>query len=39
MNPQQVQPRGLVAAVAQSGYGVISDQLDFAITGMTAPRA
>ncbi|MEO7910132.1 MAG: heavy metal translocating P-type ATPase, partial [Roseiflexaceae bacterium] len=34
-NPQQIQPRDLVAAVEQSGYGVISDQLDFAVTGMT----
>src|SRR5215210_6482272 len=34
-DPQQVQPRDLVAAVERSGYGVISDQLDFAVTGMT----
>jgi P-type Cu+ transporter len=34
-DPQQVQPRDLVAAVEQSGYGVISDQIDFAVTGMT----
>ncbi len=34
-DPQQVQPRDLVAAVEQSGYGVVSDQLDFAVTGMT----
>jgi P-type Cu+ transporter len=34
-DPQQVQPRDLVAAVERSGYGVISDQLEFAVTGMT----
>ena len=34
-DPQQVQPRDLVAAVERSGDGVISDQIDFAVTGMT----
>ena len=32
-DPQQVQPHDLVAAVERSGYGVISDQIDFAVTG------
>ncbi len=34
-NPQQVQPQELVAAVENSGYGVISDQVEFPVTGMT----
>ena len=34
-DPQQVQPHDLVAAVERTGYGVISDQLDFPVTGMT----
>src|SRR5829696_3282634 len=34
-DPQQIQPHDLVAAVERSGYGVISDQIDFAVTGMT----
>jgi Cu+-exporting ATPase len=34
-NPQQVQPHQLVAAVEKSGYGVISDQIELPITGMT----
>ena len=34
-DPQQVQPQGLVAAVENSGYGVISDQVEFPVTGMT----
>ncbi len=34
-DPQQLQPRDLVAAIERSGYGVISDQIDFAVTGMT----
>ncbi|HMQ29972.1 MAG TPA: heavy metal translocating P-type ATPase [Chloroflexaceae bacterium] len=34
-DPQQVQPQQLVAAVEQSGYGVISEQLELPITGMT----
>src|SRR3712207_2095063 len=34
-DPQQVQPRDLVAAVEKSGYGVISDQIEFPVTGMT----
>ena len=34
-DPQQVQPHDLVAAVERTGYGVISDQIDFPVTGMT----
>jgi Cu+-exporting ATPase len=34
-DPQQVQPAQLVTAVEQSGYGVISEQLELPITGMT----
>ncbi|GAB4202227.1 MAG: heavy metal translocating P-type ATPase [Roseiflexaceae bacterium] len=34
-NPQQVQPQQLIAAVEQSGYGVITEQLELPITGMT----
>jgi P-type Cu+ transporter len=34
-DPQQVRPQQLVAAVASSGYGVISEQLELPITGMT----
>jgi Cu+-exporting ATPase len=34
-DPQQVQPQQLVTAVEQSGYGVISEQLELPITGMT----
>src|SRR5215216_4058115 len=34
-DPQQIQPRDLVAAVERTGYGVISDQIDFPVTGMT----
>jgi P-type Cu+ transporter len=34
-DPQQVQPHELVTAVEASGYGVISDQIEFPVTGMT----
>jgi P-type Cu+ transporter len=34
-DPQQVQPQELVTAVETSGYGVISDQIEFPVTGMT----
>jgi Cu+-exporting ATPase len=34
-DPQQVQPRQLVAAVEGAGYGVINEQLELPITGMT----
>ena len=34
-DPQQVQPHDLVAAVERTGYGVISDQIEFPVTGMT----
>ena len=34
-DPQQTQPRDLVAAVEKAGYGVISDQIELPITGMT----
>src|SRR5215217_9030922 len=34
-DPQQVQPHDLVAAVERTGYGVISNQIDFPVTGMT----
>jgi Cu+-exporting ATPase len=34
-DPQQVQPQQLIAAVEQSGYGVITEQLELPITGMT----
>src|SRR5256885_413906 len=34
-DPQQVQPHDLVAAVEKAGYGVISDQVELPITGMT----
>src|SRR6185436_9884070 len=34
-DPKQVQPHELVAAVEKSGYGVISDQIEFPVTGMT----
>jgi len=34
-DPQQVQPQQLVAAVEAAGYGVISEQLELPITGMT----
>jgi P-type Cu+ transporter len=34
-DPQQVQPHDLVAAVEKAGYGVISDQIELPITGMT----
>jgi Cu+-exporting ATPase len=34
-DPQQVQPQQLVTAVEQSGYGVITEQLELPITGMT----
>jgi Cu+-exporting ATPase len=34
-DPQQVQPHDLVAAVERAGYGVISDQIDIPVTGMT----
>ncbi len=34
-DPQQVQPHDLVAAVERTGYGVISDQITFLVTGMT----
>jgi Cation transport ATPase len=34
-DPQQVQPQQLVAAVEQSGYGVITEQLELPISGMT----
>ncbi len=34
-DPQQVQPSELVKAVEGAGYGVISDRLEFPVTGMT----
>jgi P-type Cu+ transporter len=34
-DPQQAQPHDLVAAVERAGYGVISEQIDFPVTGMT----
>src|SRR5689334_13024476 len=34
-DPQQVQPHDLVVAVEKAGYGVISDQIELPITGMT----
>jgi P-type Cu+ transporter len=34
-DPQQVQPRALIAAVEHSGYGVITDRIEFPVTGMT----
>src|ERR1043165_1860733 len=34
-DPQQAQPHDLVAAVEKAGYGVISDQIELPITGMT----
>src|SRR3954454_14982584 len=34
-DPQQVQPHDLIAAVERTGYGVISNQIDFPVTGMT----
>ncbi len=34
-DPQQIQPQQLVAAVEQSGYGVITEQIELPITGMT----
>jgi copper-(or silver)-translocating P-type ATPase len=34
-DPQQVQPLQLVEAVEKSGYGVISEQIEFPVTGMT----
>jgi Cu+-exporting ATPase len=34
-DPQQVQPRTLIGAVEQTGYGVITDRVEFPVTGMT----
>ena len=34
-DPQQVRPEQVIAAVEQSGYGVITEQLELPITGMT----
>ncbi|HEX8412528.1 MAG TPA: heavy metal translocating P-type ATPase [Sphingomicrobium sp.] len=34
-DPQQVQPRDLIRAVEHSGYGVITDRIEFPVTGMT----
>jgi Cu+-exporting ATPase len=34
-DPQQVQPQDLIAAVEKTGYGVITDQIEFPVTGMT----
>jgi Cu+-exporting ATPase len=34
-DPSQVAPTQLLEAVERAGYGVIADQLDFPITGMT----
>lgn len=34
-DPQQVQPQQLVNAVENTGYGVITDQIELPITGMT----
>jgi Cu+-exporting ATPase len=34
-DPAQVQPQALLAAVEQAGYGVISEQVELPITGMT----
>ncbi|HEX6289199.1 MAG TPA: heavy metal translocating P-type ATPase [Herpetosiphonaceae bacterium] len=34
-DPQQVQPPALIAAIEGSGYGVITDRVEFPVTGMT----
>ncbi|MDP9316831.1 MAG: heavy metal translocating P-type ATPase [Chloroflexota bacterium] len=34
-DPQQVQPSELVKAVEDTGYGVITDRVEFPVTGMT----
>jgi Cu+-exporting ATPase len=34
-DPQQVQPTELVKAVEHAGYGVITDHVEFPVTGMT----
>ncbi|NJO04084.1 MAG: copper-translocating P-type ATPase [Chloroflexaceae bacterium] len=34
-NPLQVQPAALLETVEQAGYGVITDQIEFPVTGMT----
>ncbi|MBA3944535.1 MAG: copper-translocating P-type ATPase [Herpetosiphonaceae bacterium] len=34
-DPQQVQPHDLITKVEQTGYGVITDRLEFPVTGMT----
>ncbi|HEX5689526.1 MAG TPA: copper ion binding protein, partial [Roseiflexaceae bacterium] len=34
-DPQQTQPHDLVAAVEKAGYGVIAEQIELPITGMT----
>lgn len=34
-DPQRVQPTDLVKAVEHAGYGVITDQVEFPVTGMT----
>ncbi len=34
-DPQQVQPPALIAAIEGSGYGVITEQAEFPVTGMT----
>jgi Cu+-exporting ATPase len=34
-DPQQVQPHDLITAVEKTGYGVITDQIEFPVAGMT----
>src|SRR5687768_13085316 len=34
-DPQQVRPDALVQAVEKAGYGVITDSVEFPVTGMT----
>jgi Cu+-exporting ATPase len=34
-DPQQVQPSALIQAIEGSGYGVITDRIEFPVTGMT----
>ncbi len=34
-DPQQAQPKNLVSAIEHSGYGVITDHVEFPVTGMT----
>src|SRR5262245_51767967 len=34
-DPAQVAPGQLLSAVERAGYGVVTDQIDFPVTGMT----